>query len=347
MTVRRALKVAVARLLYATGMLQAWQRRTLRAGAVVLMYHRVLTAEERATTASHPAIVVSLETFERQMALLARRFNVMSLERFAHHLEERIPFPDSTVVVTFDDGWRDNASNALPVLERHGVPALVFLPAAYVNTDRVFWQEALVSLLTQAVREHGRNASRSTAVSELLASVGLDTLLGERGPGLPQRVQAAVGQQKAMPRSQMSALIERLASALGVRLGDLSRRDGFMDWDGVAAMKRGGVDFGGHGVDHLLLTQVSEQDLENEVRGSKQFVDGSLRTPVATFSYPNGYLNDRVVDSVRSAGFRLAFTTKRGIVRCTDDRLTIGRLNVHENMTDSDAMFMARLVGLF
>ena len=126
MTLRQRLiyaaKLTAAHLLYYTGLLHLYQRRALRGRAVVLTYHRVLTAEQRARSASHPAIVVDCRSFAGQMRLLRRQFHVLSIEEFTRHLEERIPFPDSSCVITFDDGCADNRSNALPILEAHGLP---------------------------------------------------------------------------------------------------------------------------------------------------------------------------------------------------------------------------------
>ena len=68
---------------------------------------------------------------------------------------------------------------------------------------------------------------------------------------------------------------------------------------------------------------------------------------VPTFSYPNGYHTPAIVERTRAAGFRLAFITRRGFVSCDNDPLTIPRLNVHESVTGSAPMLVARIVGLF
>jgi hypothetical protein len=83
--VRHVLKVLAAEALYRTGMLRLLQAVLLRRRAVVLMYHRVLTPEERARSGSHPGIIVDADTFAVQMALLKSRFTVLSWEQFAGH----------------------------------------------------------------------------------------------------------------------------------------------------------------------------------------------------------------------------------------------------------------------
>lgn len=343
----RTLKTAVGHLLYYSGMMAIWQRRALRRKALILMYHRVLTDDELSRTASHPAIIVKSSTFERHMALLKRRFHVLTFEAFADHIERKVPFPDSSVVITFDDGWRDNYTNALPILRRYGLPALVFLPSAYVGTRRLFWQETLVHLLLVAADRSRYDESVHSRLSALLSASGLNQLLDL--PQAQRRAAAivAVGRLKAESRQARQQLIETLASELGVATDNLSDIDSFMGWDELREMALSGIRFGGHGVDHLLLTQVSGDEADEEILGSKKFLDECLKAPTATFSYPNGYLNASIVEKVRSAGYRVAFTTTRGLVECTNDPLMVGRLNIHEGPTSSTPMFLARMIGLF
>src|SRR5688572_6395327 len=162
------LKRAIARVLYALGLLQLRQAFTLRNRAVVLMYHRVLTADERRRAGSHPALVVERDTFARQMALVKRRFTVLSVAELADRMQRDIPLPDSSCVITFDDGWKDTATNALPVLDAHALPALVFLPVNFIGRRRVFWQEALTHLLERAVAAAAASEARRTALTTLL-----------------------------------------------------------------------------------------------------------------------------------------------------------------------------------
>lgn len=342
----RVLKIAGIQALYYSGAMGHRQRRVLRNKALVLMYHRVLSERERSQTASHPAIVVSVKTFERQMALLKERFNVLTLAQFADHVIRRVPFPDSSVLITFDDGWRDNCTNALPILRRYGLPAVVFLPAAFVGSRQLFWQETLVHLVLRAPAVLEAHPERATTALAVLAGSGLAAVLDTPAPRRRAAAISAVGRLKSEAPERRRELIEALSGALELPALGLSDVDAFVDFDQIQTMAGSGIAFGGHGVEHLLLTQVSDEQVCQEVSGSKEFL-GKVGAPLPTFSYPNGFINARIADTVRSAGFTLAFTTKRGLVTCDDDPMHVGRLNVHEGVTSSPAMFLARMTGLF
>lgn len=340
-------KLTVSHVLYAMGLLQLWQSIALRRKAVVLMYHRVLTSEERTRTGSHPGIVVDRETFARQMAVLKRRFVVLPIDEFARRMEGLIPFEDSSCLITFDDGWNDNFTHAMPILQHHRLPAVVFLPVNFIGGRRVFWQEQLTHLVYQAVMAVRNEPRRREQFRESLAAVRLDFLLDL--PDLDPRpaIMEAVRQQKGLAAPVIEGSIVALANVLGIRLDEIDGTDGFLDWEQVENMSRQGIAFGGHGAEHRLLTLVSTSEARDEIRKAKDVIDSHLQKRTLTFSYPNGNWSPAVVNLVKESGYRMAFTTQTGHVGCGDDRFTVRRVNISEDVTSSTPMFMARIVGLF
>lgn len=342
-----AVKIVVSHVLYAVGVLQLWQFFALRRKAVVLMYHRVLTGEERSRTGSHPGIVVDRETFANQMAVLKRRFRVLSVEEFAERMERKIPFEDASCLITFDDGWRDNATHALPILQRHRLPALVFLPVNFIGRRRIFWQEHFTHLACQAIMQVRRAPNRRERLIEILKPVHLDFVLDLPDQDMRPAVMEAVRQQKGIAMFLVEAALSSLTRELGGRGDEFEELDGFLDWEQVTSMAQQGISFGGHGAEHRLLTLVPLSEARDEICAAKGVIESRLRERVPTFSYPNGNWSPDVANLVRESGYRMAFTTHPGFVQCDDDRFTIRRINVHESMTKSTPMFLARIVGLF
>jgi peptidoglycan/xylan/chitin deacetylase (PgdA/CDA1 family) len=122
------------------GVVDGGGERTLR----VLMYHKVNDRSPNPTT-------VPTEVFAEQMELLARLgYQPASLEAVRDHYLEGTPLPPRAVLITFDDGYRDNLENALPVLRAHAYPAVLFVPIAYLDDGRPLPHEEL--LVTLGVR---------------------------------------------------------------------------------------------------------------------------------------------------------------------------------------------------
>jgi peptidoglycan/xylan/chitin deacetylase (PgdA/CDA1 family) len=341
------LRITVSHALYYAGVLHLLQRVRLRGKAVVLMYHRVLPSEQRLRTASQQGLVVDEETFARQIAFLKRLFHELTLDEFADRLARREPFERPSCLITFDDGWIDNFDHALPVLREQGVPAVMFLPVNFIGSRRLFIREALTHLLVKAVETSRRESTRRDGIRQRLAPLGFDSLLDVEDIDPLPAVLEAVGAHRYASGPQFEALVTSLSAELGISNADLPDVDSFVDWSQVEAMSRQGFSFGGHGAEHRVLTQVAPDVVRCEVETSKNVLDARLSRPVRAFAYPNGAWNTAVADAVRRAGYTMAFTIEAGAVSCEDDRFALPRVNIHEGMTRSPAMFMARLTGVF
>ncbi len=102
------------------------EARTLR----VLMYHKVNDQPENPVT-------VPTGRFAEQMALLKEfGYTVVGLDAVLDHYVEGAALPEKAVLITFDDGYRDNLENALPALQAHGYPAVLFAPLGFVGDRR-------------------------------------------------------------------------------------------------------------------------------------------------------------------------------------------------------------------
>jgi peptidoglycan/xylan/chitin deacetylase (PgdA/CDA1 family) len=105
------------------------------------MYHKVNDLWPNPTT-------VPTAVFAEQMALLGELGYVpVTLEAVRDHYLDGAPLPEGAVLITFDDGYRDNLENAVPILQRHGYPAVVFVPVAFLEDTRPLPHEEPLRLL--------------------------------------------------------------------------------------------------------------------------------------------------------------------------------------------------------
>ena len=130
-------------------------------GVVVLIYHRV-------GGVSGTEIDLPAEAFDEQMAWLAASGRVVTLDEAVDRLaagDER-PATDGEdpVVVTFDDGTADLADVATPILERHGVPATVYLATRYVDEGVAVPRRRHAPVVGRGAR-HGRHRAGDVRVA--------------------------------------------------------------------------------------------------------------------------------------------------------------------------------------
>jgi peptidoglycan/xylan/chitin deacetylase (PgdA/CDA1 family) len=109
-------------------------------GVAVLCYHGVRISDDPIPFSD---LHVTKATFERHCRLISNTCNPISLSELLEARRNGSELPPRSVIVTFDDGYRGVLDNALPILERYGIPAAVFVSAAPVLDGRHFWFDAL------------------------------------------------------------------------------------------------------------------------------------------------------------------------------------------------------------
>jgi peptidoglycan/xylan/chitin deacetylase (PgdA/CDA1 family) len=141
LTPRQFLRLSAQASLYWIGASALCNKAYNRNGALILLYHSVPGPE--AQTWVDPRYAVSPSTFESQMRFLAAHRHVISMTELVQALRRRDPVKRGSVVITFDDGYRDNLEVAAPILARYGLSATLYLPTGYVNREESQWIDRL------------------------------------------------------------------------------------------------------------------------------------------------------------------------------------------------------------
>ena len=277
----------------------------------VLTYHRV---DEPARCAGvYPRIMVSPREFERQMRYAAAHYNVISMAQVMDVVQGGGVLPPRSLLITFDDAYVDFAEKAWPILRRHGLPATLFVPTAFPDhPERVFWWDRLYHALAVADGEQevhapvgrfllGTQAQRERAFSQLRDHV------------------------KTLPHEAAMEWVEQVCQALDTPPLSAS----VLSWQALRGLAQEGVTLGAHTQNHPIMTRVSPDVMRQEAVDSLQDLEREIGATLPIFAYPSGGANAEVVQTLKQAGFVLAFLTGRGINDMkTADRLQMRRINV-------------------
>jgi peptidoglycan/xylan/chitin deacetylase (PgdA/CDA1 family) len=310
------------------------------------MYHRVLPGEEAAQSPAHGGITVEADTFEKQIQYLCKHFKPISLPRFIEHLGKKIPFATKTCLITFDDGWKDNLVNAYPILKKYRVPALIFLPTDFIGSSRSFWQEELADLLVKARKQNQEDKEFSLRNRGLFDVSGFQPIMKSDEARLPEEIAAFLSAQKKKSILEIEKLLQVMKQALPDQAIQDRKESVFLNWDEVKAMASDGIDFGSHGKSHALLPNLEPAEAEREIGESKEILEHRIGQCIDAFSYPNGDCNERLAEAVRGHGYRVAFGTEQGTVIPGADPFRICRVNIHQDMTETIPLFLARISGI-
>lgn len=247
------------------------------------------------------------------MRLVAGSFHVMTLGDAALRLSKR-ELPARAVVITFDDGYADNAEVALPILERYRLPATFFVSTGFLDGGRM-WNDSVIECL------------RASHRSELdldafgLGRVAVSGPVERRGV-----IESLLPRIKYLSLADREEALERLRRVCDVNTlpGNLMMRSGQ-----VIELHRAGMEIGGHTVRHPILTSLSAVDAEAEIAHGRARLQEIINASVDVFAYPNGRPQQDYdachVNIVRRLGFQAAVSTAPGVARPGDDLLQLPR----------------------
>ncbi|MBK9033850.1 MAG: polysaccharide deacetylase family protein [Myxococcales bacterium] len=303
---------------------------------VVVTYHHV--CDPGPAYAFDPDVAdVTPAQFRRQLALLTRHFNVIDLATLAGGLDGGA-LPPNPCLITFDDGYRSNLTEALPALRAAGVPATFFIATGFTTQRRMYWWDRIAYLV--------RHATRPRVSLTYPRALTLDLAAPAVGRA------ALVKLVKNTDGLDLERFLTELAAAAGVPWDAARERaladELIMTWDEVRTLAAAGMTIESHTRDHRVLETLPAEALADDLRGARAELARELGVTSRAIAYPVGRTIARypaVRAAVADAGYQLGFTNASGLVdlrrRARLDRLDLARIAVDRDL--SDAMFLAQL----
>ena len=260
----------------------------------VFIFHRVLPEPD----ALFPE-EIHARRFDELCGWLAAWFNVLPLDHAVARLQAGT-LPARAACITFDDGYADNYSVAMPILQRHGLTATFFIATGFLDGGRM-WNDTII----ETVR---RCQSDVLDLSELgLGSHPLGGIAAQQAA-----IGSLIGQIKYQPVEERLNLTEDIARIAKVQ----PPQNLMMTSMEVKAMRQAGMQIGAHTVSHPILARLTDEQAKDEIGASKRFLEELLGERIAVFAYPNGKPGEdyspQSVDVVRSLGFDAAVSTQWG-----------------------------------
>jgi peptidoglycan/xylan/chitin deacetylase (PgdA/CDA1 family) len=292
---------------------------------LILAYHRVL---ESADPLRRGDILAA--DFARQMAVLSRFYNVLPLREAVQGLRNGT-LPARAVAITFDDGYADNYSIALPILMRFGLPATIFVATSFLDGGRM-WNDTVI----EAVRAIDGNHID-------LSDLGLGRHPVDSDSERAKAATALLNQLKYREADERDHLVASIAESAG---GELPQ-DLMLKASEVRELSRAGIEIGAHTVNHPILTSVDPDTAAYEIAESKRRLEEITGKPIRSFAYPNGRpgvdYEDNHVRLVRDAGFDIAVATCLGAADKVSDPLQLPRFGP---WGESSLRFGARMLKM-
>lgn len=295
-----------------------------RARLSILILHRV----HRETDPLFPG-EPDARWFDEMLGWIKNWFNVLPLDEAVAQLQSG-SLPSRAAAITFDDGYADNLHVALPILQKHGLSATVFVATGFLNGG-IMWNDSVIEMVRQAAgtqldfEEFGLGCHRIESVSDRQNTIS----------SLISRIKYLEGQARI-------EMVNRCVEKSGCILpGNLMMTSGEL-----RQLRHAGMCIGAHTIHHPILARLSSGEARQEIQGCKEILTDILREPVSLFAYPNGkpgtdYLPEHV-QMVRETGFSAAVSTVWGAANGQQDLYQLPRFTPWDRSKTKFGLRMAR-----
>jgi peptidoglycan/xylan/chitin deacetylase (PgdA/CDA1 family) len=303
-------------------------RRTMRPKFAILCYHRI-------GMGGIPLFSdLPTEVFEAEMRFVRNHYRVVSLDALCEEMDNPTR-NGNAVAITFDDGYRDLHTCALPILQKYQIPATIFLPVVSIETGQVPWYDRIFLAVKIFPKDD----------LEIL----FDRPKRYRLTSDKARLQAAteiIQYLRTLPDSRRKEHCENLERRVTLPREEL--KDRMLTWDQIRHMYRAGITFGSHTMTHPVVSQLTEAELESELSESKRLLEERIAGPALHFAFPFGKPVDcgtAALPVLVRCGYRSAVTTVEGTNAPGGSLFELRR--THVGGERSASMFACKLTQLF
>lgn len=281
-----------------------------RPQGVILMYHSV------ADPPIDPwALSVSSPHFTQQLQMLQQHAHPLSLGEYLQRAQSG-NIPSRAIVITFDDGYLNNLEYALPLLERYGIPATIFIATGYLGSRHPFWWDQLTRILLQTSALPQTLSLAIDGVScfwQLRESSDYRPLeqarhaswtYDQQPPTIRHAIYLDLWQRLCViDRGERQQVLSRLTAWAGLAPDDRTPQHPLSPHEVQRLHRSNLITIGAHTVTHAPLSILPPHTQRNEIRRSKEDLEQLIGAPVDFFAYPHGDFDHITTTIVRETGF--------------------------------------------
>lgn len=251
--------------------------------------------------------------FDHLMRFVAPTYRVMTLGKALTCLAQD-NLPPRALVITFDDGYADNADVALPILQRYGLTASFFVSTGFLDGGRM-WNDSVIECL---------RACRHDKID--LEPFGLGVLPLATAKDRRQAIEQLLLNIKYLKLSERENAVVRLQQLCNVPNLPTNL---MMRAEQVKTLQCAGMEVGAHTINHPILTTLTLAQAEDEIVQGRNQLQSIIDAPVDVFAYPNGKpgldYDQTHLSLLKANGFRGAVSTATGVSQAGDDLFQLPR----------------------
>lgn len=281
---------------------------------------------------------LEISLFRRQLEFFKENFNVVRMEQVIEAISNNASLPEKALLLTFDDGYIDNYTFVLPLLEEYGFQGSFFIPGKTFTTHQLLdvnkihyiLASADIKKLIQDVFErmnyYRGNEYNFPSNQELFEEYAIANRFDSKETIFVKRILQAV-LPEALRNLISSDLFEKY---VGIS-EELLAYELYMTSDQIMTMKRHGMFIGIHGYDHYWLGKLPREKMEEDITKALGVMNEFIDKKAWVMNYPYGNYNLDVISFIKEKGACLGLTTDVRVADLTNDsKFELPRLDCND-----------------
>lgn len=253
-----------------------------------VMYHGVVSADSCYFSPRH----INKEQFELHLKYYKENFEIISTHEAFNKLHRKEKLNKKYLTISFDDGFKNNLTTALPLLEKYDVPTTFFISSICINDNEYsyLWSE-ITSALNYFYKDN------AVEISDMIFK---SLYCKEKDIYLPDFI-------KSLPYDERDELLNSIEKKyeLKIKLETLPEEI----WkllnknELIELSKSKIVTIGSHGHRHFNLAEITPEAAKEELHTSKKLLSNLLQSEIDLIAYPDGSYNENIKNTAEKLGY--------------------------------------------
>lgn len=274
--------------------------------------------------------------FEEQLKFFRENFNVVTMEEVLDSYNGS-ELPSDALLLTFDDGYIDNFTVALPLLKKYGMQGSFFIPGRTITENVVLDVNKIHFILAEnapgeikndllILLDKYRSENKYESNEELYQKYGKATRFDSADTIFIKRIL-----QTVLPEDIRHIITDILFEKYVGISEECFSRELYMNRDQIRCLRDNGMFIGVHGYDHYWLGNLSEKQMKADIDRALSVMKEYIDINSWVMNYPYGNYNPSVIDYIKSKGCAMGITTEVRIADLSNDnRFMLPRLDCND-----------------
>ena len=325
---RDMVKNILKRLIYNSGLLSVFHILKNKKALTVVVFHRVIKKSDYRWPQTDKEWSVSDTFFKECLVFFKNHYTPVSLNDITDASLGKKALPEYPLLITFDDGWKDNYDYAFPLILEQKVPITIFCTTDAINNKYLNWRDVIYALsnldknllkyVFETLSKYNISLCKDSSESEIISAV------------------------------QLSDHKEKIITEINNLLYFLGEPNQMLSASEIIEMNQSGlVSFGAHGHTHEPLLDIKDPAFELEE--SKQILADILNADIESMAYPHSSVNKSIYKLAIKQGYKFQFAGRNhlNIILKNNNSYFFGRTAINQmDVTRKNGEFSPELLAL-